>query len=103
MESGSFERKGSVFFPVSGGLLDVVDHSAFGRSPSPIPPSIEIKNETPTTESPNAGKPPTGRPKESPLSGRHRTTTETQYADTEVGEILYLFKAKIFKEIFIVG
>lgn len=87
METGSLERKGSVFFPV-GGLLDVVDHSnSAPRSPSPDVTSLEITARKETEKS------NIERSKDLPFInvGRYRTTTETQFADTEVCIHLYIF------------
>lgn len=81
METGVFERKGSVFFPV--GALDVTDsatHQHQLRSPSPEETKPEKKEKAKEQE------------RSIPVitAPRYRANTETQYADTEVRENVWL-------------
>lgn len=87
METGIFERKGSVFFPV--GALDVTDSAAQHhqlRSPSPEETKPEKKEKAKEQE------------KSIPLitTPRYRSNTEIQYADTEVREKIWLMKKELY-------
>lgn len=74
MESNaSLERRGSMFF--SPTTLDALDHAHYHehlRSPSPEEAKKEIKLEKPKKDIPVIS------------INRHKSNSETQYADTEV-------------------
>lgn len=89
METGTLERKGSVFVP-AGGFLDVVDHSEV-RSPSP---DVTVMQQFSNLEPSPAAKMLLGHSTKETRSNvsRHKNNSEATYADTEVDELFAMLR-----------
>ncbi|KAK4887210.1 hypothetical protein RN001_003481 [Aquatica leii] len=89
METGTLERKGSVFVP-AGGFLDVVDHSEV-RSPSP---DVTVMQQFSNLEPSPTAKMLLGHSTKETRSNvsRHKNNSEATYADTEVDELFAMLR-----------